>query len=57
METNSNSNEEQIRTGLIDQSNRHFEGINRVVKDTEEDLIDNMPDSHPEPKPNETNTN
>lgn len=48
MEANLNDPKEQEAS--VDESNR-LEGINRVVKDTEEDLIDNMPDSHPEPKP------
>jgi len=55
MEKDSNSIDEQ-KSGVDTDKNRHLEGINRVVKDTEEDLIDNMPDSHPEPKPTENNT-
>jgi len=53
---NVNDKDDQNERALVKEPDTQFEGINRVVKDTEEDLVDNMPDSHPEPKPDSNNT-
>ena len=49
---NGEPKEEESSEGTVDTTKEtHLEDINRAQLDTDDDPLDNLPDSHPSPKP------